>query len=81
VWNAIFRWLGVIIVLPSDVFVLFDCLTGAAANKKIGKGIALIWHTTVWGFGNQGVKYPSMMVSKTWARWLMISNFYRGGGI
>jgi hypothetical protein len=48
VWNAIFRWLGVIIVLPSDVFVLFDCLTGAAANKKIGKGIALIWHTTVW---------------------------------
>jgi hypothetical protein len=48
VWNAIFRWLGVIIVLPSDLFVLFDYFTGSAPNRKVGKGFSLIWHTTVW---------------------------------
>jgi hypothetical protein len=48
VWNAVFRWLGVTIVLPSDVFILFDYLTAAAPNRKIAKGFGLILHTTVW---------------------------------
>jgi hypothetical protein len=48
VWNAIFRWLGIILVLPPDLFILFDYFTAAAPTKKMGKGFALIWHATVW---------------------------------
>ncbi|MCH79506.1 LINE-1 reverse transcriptase like [Trifolium medium] len=48
VWNAIFRWLGVVIVMPPNLFLLLECLMGAAPNKKIGNGFSLIWHTTVW---------------------------------
>ncbi|GAU40143.1 hypothetical protein TSUD_163120 [Trifolium subterraneum] len=48
IWNAIFRWLGLVLVIPPNFFLLFECFTGAAANKKIRKGYALIWHTTIW---------------------------------
>jgi hypothetical protein len=48
VWKAIFRWIEVIIVLPPNLFLLFDCLLGAAPNKKIRYGCSVIWHATVW---------------------------------
>ncbi|GAU48925.1 hypothetical protein TSUD_301800 [Trifolium subterraneum] len=48
VWNALFRWLGLVIVMPPNIFLLFDCFTGAAVNKKFWKGYALIWHAAIW---------------------------------
>ncbi|GAU26515.1 hypothetical protein TSUD_361480 [Trifolium subterraneum] len=48
VWNSIFRWIGVTIVIPPNIFLLFDCMRGAAPNNKIAKGFSLIWHTTLW---------------------------------
>jgi hypothetical protein len=48
VWNAVFRWLGVTIVLPPDLFILLACFIAAAPTKKMVKGFALIWHATVW---------------------------------
>jgi hypothetical protein len=30
VWYEIFKWLGVVIVMPPNLFYLFDCLVGAA---------------------------------------------------
>jgi hypothetical protein len=48
VWLTICRWLGFSIVMPSSPFVLFDYFVGFAPNKKVAKGFALIWHTTVW---------------------------------
>jgi hypothetical protein len=48
VWNAIFRWIKVIIVLPPNLFLLYDCLIGAAPNKRIRYGYSVIWHATVW---------------------------------
>ncbi|GAU10013.1 hypothetical protein TSUD_415800, partial [Trifolium subterraneum] len=48
IWQAVFRWLGLVVVIPPNMFVLFDCLIGAASNKKIRKGYALIWHATIW---------------------------------
>jgi hypothetical protein len=48
VWSRIFRWLGVVLVMPQNLFSFFDCFVGAANNKKAAKGFALIWHTTIW---------------------------------
>ncbi|MCH82140.1 resistance-like protein, partial [Trifolium medium] len=45
VWYDIFQWLGVVLVVPHHLFVLFDCLSGYARSKK---GFRLIWQTTLW---------------------------------
>jgi hypothetical protein len=48
VWLNICRWLGISIVMPRNLFVLFEYFIGLAPNKKVAKGFALFWHTTVW---------------------------------
>jgi hypothetical protein len=48
VWNAIFRWLGLIVIIPPNISMLFECFTGAAGSKKLRSGYSLIWHATVW---------------------------------
>jgi hypothetical protein len=48
VWKKIFRWLGLVIVLPSTISSLFDCFIGAAGSKKVRRGFSLIWHAAVW---------------------------------
>jgi mannosylglycoprotein endo-beta-mannosidase len=48
VWYDIFKWLGVVIVMPSNIFSLFDCVSGMARNAKLRKGFRLVWHTVVW---------------------------------
>jgi uncharacterized membrane protein len=48
VWLRVFRWLGVVFVMPQNLFSFFDSFVGAARNKKVAKGFALIWHTTIW---------------------------------
>ncbi|PNX95580.1 F-box family protein [Trifolium pratense] len=42
VWYEIFKWLGVVIVIPANLFVLFDCLSEAAKSKKSRKGFRLV---------------------------------------
>jgi hypothetical protein len=48
VWTDIFRWLGVIIIMPPSVPVLFQYLLGFAKGKKTRNGFMLVWHTTIW---------------------------------
>jgi hypothetical protein len=48
VWSRIFRWLAVVFVLPQNLSNFFDCFVGAASSKKVARGFALVWHTTVW---------------------------------
>jgi hypothetical protein len=48
VWYDIFKWLGVVIVMPPNNFYLFDCLRGAACSKQSRKGFMLIWHAVLW---------------------------------
>jgi hypothetical protein len=42
VWQEIFRWLGVEIVIPSSLTILFEVLKASARNGKIRKGFVLI---------------------------------------
>jgi hypothetical protein len=48
VWYAIFKWLGVVIVMPANLFYLFDCLSGAVASIKAKNKFKLVWHTVIW---------------------------------
>jgi hypothetical protein len=47
VWKAIFRWLGLIIVIPPSIPFLFVFFTGAGGSTKMRRGFSLICHTTV----------------------------------
>jgi hypothetical protein len=48
VWYEIFKWLGVVVVIPPNLFHLYDCVSEAAKNKRIRKGFRLVWHTVIW---------------------------------
>ncbi|GAU45140.1 hypothetical protein TSUD_131390 [Trifolium subterraneum] len=42
VWYEIFKWLGVVIVVPPNLSIFFDCLSEAANSKKSKKGFCLV---------------------------------------
>ncbi|GAU43110.1 hypothetical protein TSUD_373050 [Trifolium subterraneum] len=48
VWYEVFRWIGVIIVTPPSMMILFEVLRGSARNKKTRLGFLMIWHATIW---------------------------------
>jgi hypothetical protein len=48
VWYEIFKWLGVVIVMPPNIFLLFYCFSEAAKSKMVRKGFRLVWHTVIW---------------------------------
>jgi hypothetical protein len=48
VWYALFRWLGVVVVMPPSVAMLFEILRGVARNKSLRHGFMLIWHAAIW---------------------------------
>jgi hypothetical protein len=48
VWGEIFKWIGVTIVIPPSLLVLFELVKEAARNAKIRKGFLLIWHASLW---------------------------------
>ncbi|XP_045802274.1 uncharacterized protein LOC123895841 [Trifolium pratense] len=48
VWNAIFRWIGVVVVIPPNSSVLFEVIRGAAKSNKDRQGFLMIWHATLW---------------------------------
>ncbi|XP_045809691.1 uncharacterized protein LOC123904036 [Trifolium pratense] len=48
VWYEVFRWLGVVIVIPPSLSLLFKVLRGVGRNEKIQKGFVMIWHATLW---------------------------------
>jgi RNA polymerase subunit RPABC4/transcription elongation factor Spt4 len=52
VWTEIFRWLGLVIIIPPNLSLLFDCLIMSARKKKVRSGYSLIWHATVWMIWN-----------------------------
>jgi hypothetical protein len=48
VWYEIFRWIGVVIVIPPSLSLLFEMVKGAAPIKKLRHGYLLIWHAAIW---------------------------------
>jgi hypothetical protein len=48
VWKAVFRWLGLVLVIPPSLPMLFECFVGVASSKQSKVGFSVIWHATVW---------------------------------
>jgi hypothetical protein len=48
VWSEIFKWIGVVIVIPPSISSLFEFIKGSTLNVKIRKRFLLIWHATLW---------------------------------
>jgi hypothetical protein len=48
IWMEIFKWLGVMIVIPHSIPSLFEVFKASARNSKIRKGFLLIWHASIW---------------------------------
>jgi len=48
VWKAIMRWFDCSFLMPSDFFIHWECWSGMERNKKIRKGLWLVWNTSIW---------------------------------
>jgi hypothetical protein len=48
VWGAVFKWIGISIVIPPSLSTLFEIVKGSVSNKKIRKGFLVIWHASLW---------------------------------
>ncbi|KAK2446021.1 hypothetical protein QL285_016880 [Trifolium repens] len=48
IWYDICSWLGLVVIIPPSLPVLFEVFRASAKNKKIRKGYLLIWHVTLW---------------------------------
>lgn len=48
VWQGLLRWMDLNFVSPPNLFVHWECWSGAESNKKVRNGFRLIWHAAVW---------------------------------
>jgi len=48
VWYEILKWLGVITVLSSEVFMQLEAFLGLFRKGKTLKGLLFAWHSTIW---------------------------------
>ncbi|GAU22481.1 hypothetical protein TSUD_296000 [Trifolium subterraneum] len=48
VWYEVFRWLGMVFVVPPSLSCLFEMMRGSSRNVKMRKGFVMIWHATLW---------------------------------
>jgi len=46
--GEVFRWLGMILVVLGDLFILLESFCLGASNKNMRKGFLLIWHSVLW---------------------------------
>jgi hypothetical protein len=81
VWLDIFAWLQIPFGLPHNLFSLVNCLLGAK-NKKLRKGLTLIFCSVVWNiwrcrnsvlFDNESKTVPELIEAikiSSWKWWL-----------
>lgn len=48
VWLKLMLWLDCRYLIPPNLFVHWECWSLGGTNKKVLKGLWLIWHTTIW---------------------------------
>jgi len=42
------RWLDFSFITPPNLFVYWECWSNKGRDKKIRKGLWIIWHATIW---------------------------------
>jgi len=48
VWLKLMLWLDCLFLSPPNLFIHWECWSVRGRNKKVKKGLWLIWHTTIW---------------------------------
>jgi hypothetical protein len=48
IWYVVCLWLGVVTVLPADMMMSYGLLVDSGRNKRIRKGISIVWVAFVW---------------------------------
>jgi hypothetical protein len=48
IWYEVFRWLCVVVVIPPNLFVLFESFRSTAKNARARNDYLMIWHATLW---------------------------------
>jgi hypothetical protein len=81
VWYEIFKWLGVVVIMPSNVMTLFACFIDSARNMKLRKWFLLVWHTVVWLLWSAGtIAYSTGRWEIPPTLWRRLK-FYLGSGV
>jgi hypothetical protein len=52
VWASVMRWLDFSFITPPNLFVHWACWSNERRNKRIRKGMLIIWHATMWAIWN-----------------------------
>lgn len=48
VWLNLMMWLNLNFVMPPNLFIHWECWSGGNLNKKVRKGLRLIWEAGIW---------------------------------
>jgi hypothetical protein len=48
VWLELLKWVDNMFIMPQNVFTHWACWNAGVSNKRIIKGLRLIWHATIW---------------------------------
>jgi len=48
VWCKLMEWVEFNFLIPPNLFILWECWNGAILNKKLRRGVRLIWHAAIW---------------------------------
>jgi hypothetical protein len=48
VWYGLNRWLGVVVVPPSEMVMSYELLVACGSNKKIRRGFSSVWLAFLW---------------------------------
>jgi len=48
IWLNLMVWLDLNFIIPPNLFVHWECWVGGPINKKIRKGLRMIWQVVIW---------------------------------
>ena len=48
VWQGVLVWWEKILLIPPNLFILWESWCGGERNKRTRNGLRVIWHTTIW---------------------------------
>ena len=49
IWKKLMNWLDLNFIMPPNLVIHWECWSGGPLNKKIRKGMRMIWQATIWG--------------------------------
>ncbi|XP_039688848.1 uncharacterized protein [Medicago truncatula] len=52
VWLELLHWVGVMFIIPQNLFNHWACWNAGSSNKRIIRGLRLIWHAAIWVIWN-----------------------------